>query len=54
MLSKPKHKLLQINSVGQKLSTVWGNFSQGAAMPGTQSYIAFSEVVVSGLSIFFK
>jgi hypothetical protein len=30
-------KILQINSVGQKLSTVWGNFSQGAGMPGTES-----------------
>jgi hypothetical protein len=33
---KHKKNWLQIDSVGQKLSTVWGNFSQGAGTPGTQ------------------
>jgi hypothetical protein len=34
MLSKTTKNWLQINSIDQKLSTVWGNFSQGA---GTQA-----------------
>jgi hypothetical protein len=31
----------QLSLVGQKLSTVWGKFSQGAGTPGTQRDIAF-------------
>jgi hypothetical protein len=46
MLSKTKQKKngLQINSVGQKLSTVWGNFSPFAGTPGTHRDIAFSQL----------
>jgi hypothetical protein len=39
----------KFNSVGQKLSTVWGNFSQGAGTPGTGRDIAFSQLAVKGL-----
>jgi hypothetical protein len=49
VLSKTTKNLLQINSVGQKLSTVWGNFSQGARTPCTQRDIAFSQLAVKGL-----
>jgi hypothetical protein len=46
---KKKKKKLQIESVGQKISTVWGNFSQGAGTPGTQRAIGFSQLAVKGL-----
>jgi hypothetical protein len=36
--------------VGKKLSTVWGNFSQGAGTPGTQRGIVFSQLVVKVLT----
>jgi hypothetical protein len=53
MLSKKKHthkNRVQINSVSQKVLTAWGNFSQGAGMPGAQRDIAFSQLAVKGLT----
>jgi hypothetical protein len=48
--SLKKHKkTLQINSVGQKFSTVWWNFPQGSRTPGTQRDIVFSQLSVKGL-----
>jgi hypothetical protein len=40
---------LQIDSVGQKLSTAWGNFSQGVGTPGTHRDIAFLQLAVKEL-----
>jgi hypothetical protein len=44
-------KQTKLNSVGQKfVSTVWGNFSQGAGTLGTLRDIAFSQLAVKGLN----
>jgi hypothetical protein len=51
---KNKLNWLKIDSVDQKFN--WpecGNFSQDAGMPGTKRVIAFSQLVVKGLIIFY-